>query len=428
MPQSSILQDPYHSTHLLVQLLNPRANAGESRYESLPDGKWDEVVALALKQGVAPLLGQRLQQTPMRVPSRVLQELNDEYLATALRNMQLYKELNRIVKTFQSANIDTVVLKGAHIAQVAYGNVGLRPMHDLDVLVKRADLARAEQQVEQLGYVPHPDFPDREWAIQNHYHFCYSLPQEETILELHWEIEVPNSPFKVNAVDLIGRSLPISLVGIPTRVLTPEDLVLYLCIQISYHHVFDYAALRSLFDVAQVIGAHASEFNWKVFGARAAEWQATRCIYLALLLAREVAGASVPDTVLETLVPRDFDPRLARWAMDRILTVEEEVADPALASTISDGFGNVWTSRHWRGKMVAIIKTCFPSREKMAELYALSPESKQIYLQYPRRIQDLVLRHTQHVWGLVQGDETTRAWIEREGKRTALMRWITAND
>jgi hypothetical protein len=418
----------HRARNLLVQLLNLRANPLEIHCGALHEQAWDDLVKLALKQGVAPLLYRRLRQAPAGIPPRILQELNEEYLATALRNMQLVKELSRVVKTLRAANLDPLVLKGAHIAQVAYGNIALRPMNDLDILVERADLTRAEQAVAQLGYVAHPDFPDREWAIENHYHLCYSLPQEGIILELHWEMEIPGSPFKARAADLLRRAVPISLAGIPTYVLTCEDLILNLCTQISYHHVFSYAALRSLFDLAYVIEARAHSIDWETLQTRAVEWRARRCAHLALLLAHEIAGADVPNRVLEILAPDQFDPLLAEWATDRILMVEEQVTDPVLASTISDGFGNVWTSRHLRGKLATLVKTCFPPKKKMAELYALSPDSRQIYLQYPRRIQDLSVRYARHIWSLIQRDESTRAWIEREGKRTALMRWITAND
>ncbi len=415
------------AAQLLVKLLNPKTGRAAVESNALSEPEWDALVAIALKQGVAPMLYRRLQETGAQIPPRLLQTLADEYRGTALRNMQLFQELCRVVRALEQANIAPVVLKGAHIAQVAYGNAALRPMNDLDVLVARADLERAEVIVQRLGYEPHPEVPERAWALANHYHFCYYLPTQDPMLELHWHIESPRSPFRVNLPALIERAPKISLAGLRVRVLSPADLVLHLCLQISYHHLFDFAALRTCFDLAYVIAAYANELDWKLVQRRAVEWRARRSAYLALELAREIAGAAAPEDAMRALMPRDFDPRFVVWALDRMLTAPQEL-DAPLRDAVSDGFGNVWRAPSLRGKFAALLATTFPSRQTMARLYQIPPDSKKIYLRYPRRWQTLARRHAPRVWQLAQRDEKTRAWMEREGKRTALMDWITTAD
>lgn len=425
LPNST--QEKTRAARLLVQLLNPQAKRETAELDTLSVTEWEALVAIALRQGVAPLLYRRLQETGTEIPPPLFQTLADEYRGTALRNMQLFQELSRIMRALEQAGIAPVLLKGAHIAQVAYRNVALRPMNDLDVLVARENLERAESVVQRLGYQPHPEVPARAWALANHYHFCYYLPLQDPVLELHWHIESPRSPFTVNIAALVERAPQISLAGMCLRVLSPADLVLYLCLQISYHHLFDFAALRTCFDLAYVIAAHTDELNWQLVHQRAVEWRARRSAYLALYLAREIAGAQVPESAMQALMPRDFDARFAAWALDRMLTAPQEL-EGSLHDAVSDGFGNVWRAPSLRSKIAALLATGFPSRQTMARLYQLSPDSKQIYLQYLRRWQALARRHAPRVWQLAQRDEKTRAWVEREGKRTALMNWITTAD
>ena len=114
---------------------------------------WQELVTLSQVQGVAPLVYQRLtqQHSSVYVPSAVLEKLREVYLVNLKRNMRLYRDLEQILGRLAERQIPVIPLKGVFLAEKVYGNIGLRPMVDVDLLLPRPELAKALEELEALG-------------------------------------------------------------------------------------------------------------------------------------------------------------------------------------------------------------------------------------------------------------------------------------
>jgi hypothetical protein len=63
-----------------------------------------------------------------------------ETLYSALRNMRRCHELSKVLRILQNDGIPVIVLKGAALAEVVYGNIALRSMSDVDLLVKKGSI------------------------------------------------------------------------------------------------------------------------------------------------------------------------------------------------------------------------------------------------------------------------------------------------
>src|SRR4051812_26165067 len=112
----------------------------------------DALVEEATRSGVAPLLYKSMEAMTCDRPlsGEALQALQDVYLHNALRNVTIWEELSAVLWTFQDAGVPVILLKGAHLAELVYGSPALRPMVDLDLLVRETDLVRAERCLGEL--------------------------------------------------------------------------------------------------------------------------------------------------------------------------------------------------------------------------------------------------------------------------------------
>ncbi|OAD21821.1 hypothetical protein THIOM_002406, partial [Candidatus Thiomargarita nelsonii] len=121
---------------------------------SLRAADWESLVQFAVRQSVAPLLYHRLKTvyTSINIPASLKHKLQKAYLASGMQNTCLYSELSKIIKAFQNENIPVIVLKGAHLAQNVYGDITLRSMSDVDILVRKTDLLKAEEKRLEMGY------------------------------------------------------------------------------------------------------------------------------------------------------------------------------------------------------------------------------------------------------------------------------------
>ena len=295
---------------------------------------------------------------------------------TGARNTLLYQELGLVLQALQHENIPVIVLKGAHLAALVYRHIALRPMSDLDLLVHPSDLERAAAKLRDLNYSGPPggDVPTL-WKGECHLPRLHKAPG--TALELHW---TPLSPARLPAIANDGwwqRSRPATIAGAPTRVLSPEDLLLHVCLHNACHPVCGPfgLGLRPLCDIAAIIRRYRETLSWPEVQARAVEWRTERFVYLALWLARELLGVAVPQSIMEGLCPRDFAERWAVVAIKQVLEAPEALSRGA---DLQQAPLRVWVwrcrslcPRGQNGSLVkAFVRAALPPREYMAQYMA----------------------------------------------------------
>ena len=331
---------------------------------------------MATDHGVAPLLHKRLRQSGARasVPADVRERLRLAYLASAARNTRRYQELGPVLRCLRSSGIPVIVLKGAYLAEAVYGDVALRPMGDADLMIPRTELSKAQAVLLDMSGA-HQQFVD----IESHCRTGHQLPAvviRGFTIEIHWAIVSPTEPFRVDAAGLWDRARPATIAGVEVLALSPEDLLLHLCLNCCYQDHL--VGLKSLCGVAETIRRFRGEINWTEVAERAREWGAGRPVGLTLHLARSMLGTGVPNDVLERLVPGGLDQRMIETARQSVLA--------------GTGYGP-WVPffqlrgvRSFGGKAKLSWKRVFLSRGQIAAMYPRSRESKHVWFYYARRL------------------------------------------
>jgi hypothetical protein len=227
-----------------------------------PGTDWSAIVDLAVGEHVAPLLFKRLKDNDARdcVPADAWKRLRRAYFNSSDRNTRLFRELTTVLQRLRSSGIKVIVLKGAYLAETVYGDVALRPMCDNDLMVPRVDLARAEAVLLDLGGAPE-QIKDTESRRRERHH-APPVIIHDLAIELHWTIVSPTGPVRIDAAGLWNRARPASIAGVETLALSPEDLLLHLCLHFCYKDAC--VGLRSLCDIAETIQHFGGEMNPEV--------------------------------------------------------------------------------------------------------------------------------------------------------------------
>lgn len=412
---------------VLLELLAKRSRDNLStQFGQLAAHDWERVVAAAEQLDLAPLLYARLKAHPVAdaLTKSTMIRLQTSYLQTAARNLRLFADLAQVLEELRRNNIPVIVLKGVYLAQIVYESAGVRPMADVDFLVHVHDIPQVEQLILGLGYST--DVKNKTEHAKICAHNVYNLPEHGLSLEVHWGIEGDPTPFSIDTEGLWKRSEPAAIAGVPVLSLSPEDLILHLCLHVSFHHLFKVAGLRSLCDIAESIRHFDGRLDWGIVCNRAQAWGAQNSVYLTLYVAKRLLKAPVPDLALRDLEPSDFDKRMATWAEERILS-----AGRGASWTESDNWGRLRASTRVRDRMAVLLRTLFPSRQLLAQMYALPATSRRVLLYYPVRQVELVRRHYGRIWLVLRRDARARAWAAREAGRveeTAIKRALLWND
>lgn len=177
------------------------------------DLNWNVLMHVATRHGVLGLVHRSVSERGVQPPGFFV-----EAASTARqRSETLALSLEELLHSFAERGIDVLPLKGPVLAQSLYGNAAARPSVDLDLLVRAADVIRAEALLFDLGFTARcPSDYDR------------TFQRGLLSVELHSKIASPRY-CSFSAEGLWRRSRPGSFRGQPIRTMTSEDLVLYLC-------------------------------------------------------------------------------------------------------------------------------------------------------------------------------------------------------
>jgi len=375
---------------------------------SLEEQDWRVLVDWSGKLGVKSNLYYRLKASNLieAIPDEPLKELRNAYLSNAARYIIHRNEVTQIAKEFQSSGISLIILKGAFLASFVYENPATREMSDIDLLVKTSDLAQAAKILEALGYKAEKPYKI-DHATSVAHHLPPFLKPGKGVVELHWNIIslVGNKP--IEEAGLWERSVCYDFAGVSISGLCPEDLLLHICGHASYHHKFE-VGLRALVDIVEITDHYNDSLNWGQFVQCALEWHWGRGVYLVLRLARELLGAYIPEEVLLDLQPADFKDYLLDFARSQMLS------DDPLVGTVTFPLAD-WHVADFGGKASIFWQRLFLPKPLLADRFGILPDSPMIYLYYPIRFFDLLIRYFRPAINLWRGDQSTAPFVERKG-------------
>lgn len=366
---------------------------------------------------VAPLLYRRLEQSDLLrlLPSQTREALHEAYLCNLLRNVTIRQQLSEVLRAFQDAGIPVVVLKGAHLAEIVYGDPALRPMADLDLLVRDQDLTRAETLLLEIGYGP----METEGGLDydRHHHLRPFVKPGAVPVEVHRTIERRSGAVAVEIGELWHRSREAVVAGVEARVLCPEDLLLHLCLHTAYNHRFE-ASLLHLCDIATTVERYGEEIDWPGLAASCERYGAGRFVHCALSLAADLLVAPVPPAAL-TALGHGGGREIVEAARAYILSPAPEL--PA-----------AW--QRWgehddlRGRLRSLARNLFPPRTELGRIYGARGGSKAAWLWYLVRPLDLLRRRSGVLLGLVLRSRRLRPALKREKHRRLIHRWVEGSE
>lgn len=257
---------------------------------------WERVLRLAEHHGVAPLVYERVRSARLEIPETVVDELRRRYDDNARRNLTFVAELLRVVNALGAHGIDAMPYKGPVLAETVYGDLALREFSDLDVLVRPQDVGRAKEALKALEYAPNLDLSavEERAYLRSGYEYTFDGPLGKNLLEIQWAIVPRFFAVDFSVADFFGRAALVDLGGRKVKTLSPEDLLLALCVHGVKHA---WTRLCWLRDVAAVM--QLPRLDWEVALDRARELGIRRIVEVSLALGNRLLGADMPEGVVD---------------------------------------------------------------------------------------------------------------------------------
>jgi hypothetical protein len=318
---------------------------------------WELFLQYTMQHRLYPLVNQTLGSlADAAVPETVFTALRTKCQKNTWQALRMVGETARIVAGLTENGIRSVVFKGPPLAQLLYGDVALRPSHDLDLLVRPEDLEAAGLVLERQGYRRiHPAVPLTpqlmRFLLQKDHHFAYCHGQTGILVELHWRMDYCGVALPLPRRDQLtvcrfaGREIPVA---------AAEYGLLLLVLHGAGHGWF---RLRWLCDVGRYL---RSELDWEKLLSLAVKFGVVAPLNQALLLAEQLFAAPIPDAyrsimatdrrawrlarkVIPFLQKADYNPDTSKQRRDWRLWVLQKKYDYQVRMSWKSRLGYVWS-------------------------------------------------------------------------------------
>jgi len=355
--------------------------AAADALRDLSSGDWERLVRKSVNHHVAPLLYRSLKRLgpDVDVPDNVSSRLRGIYQTNTVKNLRVYHELGTVLRGLTMDGVPVIVLKGAHLARFVYGDIGLRQMCDVDILVRKPDLMKTQDRLLGMGY----HLP--EFTRNNLVHlFPFSKPGVLR-MEVHWTLTPETDPLTIDVEGLWERACPVQIGGGEALLLSPEDLLLHQCLHAAYTHGF-VLGLKPFCDIAETIRHHGSRIDWVRMRSSARRWKTERCVAVVLCLLEELLAMSAPLRLTGSFEAGGSDAEFVAIARQQIFSVEDDsgTATASLKRSLKP-----WGRDGFIEKAHRLLKILFLPPENMRAKY----QTERLLLSYLIRPFDLLARY-----------------------------------
>lgn len=293
------------------------------------------------------------------IPHTELMQLRWQALQIRRRNVRLMDGLARLSAQLREHDIDVLALKGAALNLTYYEALDLRPMSDLDLMVRQKDAVRAvevltESSCRRGHALVRPDFFPR-------FHYETEL---ETVERNPIRIDLHARPFRpLRCAATIPKngfwegSASIEIGGTAVRILAVEEQLIHLAAHSAFH---GHCRLLWLYDLCRLIDTHRGGINWHRVVEIAQRFKLVLPVRSALGKVVEQWPGCVPQDVVRSL-------ESIRVGMRDRLTLYQSPRDAF--QPIRHIAVNTICASGVRFRLAYLLRSVLPSAEHMGESY-----------------------------------------------------------
>jgi hypothetical protein len=212
-------------------------------------------------------------------------------------------------RTLERAGLPAMILKGAPLAILAYGELGLKESWDIDLLTAEEFAPEAAALLVELGYdnsLSHLDLSQLEAYVRLTKDAPFTHPVSGITVELHWS--VTDHRRLLRGIGVNGPAQDVATPAGTLRTIADDELFAYLCFHGAIH---SWCPLRWLADFGALI-ARRSEADLERLWNKSHDYGARRAASVALLLCHRLLGKSLSPEFLRSLRKDPMVRRLER--------------------------------------------------------------------------------------------------------------------
>lgn len=331
----------------LLLSCRPQIDAdGDAHLKNLvnPPLDWPFILWRAETYQTLPLIGYHLQRLELgdAVPEWVRVYVSNWSAVSQARSVEQFRQLGEIINLLQGLGIDYFLFKGAVLAVSLYPDPLLRPMQDLDIMIRPRDAWKVQKAIYRIGY-RHGVFNPEDGkfthlfrkitrrSLQNKYAlhsvtkttrviapcpsqqipFSWRKRQIKSFVHEDGTMTIPifvdfhvNLATGMDEADVWRGAVTRSLLGEDVTAQSPTALLWFSAARL-YYEAFQHATLKlQMFgDIDGLLRTFEDAINWAELITVAKKYEFDAALYFVLEQARRLNHSPVPKNVTSLLEP-----------------------------------------------------------------------------------------------------------------------------
>ena len=276
-------------TNVLASWLPSHADGSE--LASWGDEEWLGAEWVAYWQNAIPWLVARMCETGVEASEVVSTRLQILDRDMRERTLRLLANAVELLAALHDEGVEAIPLKGAVLAACYYRDPLMRPLTDLDILVKESDLGKAGEVLLRLAYRCHSRSAEDMVYVRGKWQGHGWSPDNIHPVEMHFIVREEYAGLEFDVSEMIWDSSSLADYWQGTQALLPDtwSLMLHACAHTSSDWLIRRGRLYQIGDI-QILAAQMGQDEWAALDAHIGPADA-RYVYPALAFAQKYAPA-----------------------------------------------------------------------------------------------------------------------------------------
>ncbi len=336
-----------------------------SKAAQLNNEQWLEFINLLNYHGIASYFYRNMKINDLNsiLPADILETLHYTYRLSMIRNLKIYTSLAKVLNELNNNNIQTIILKGAALAEIVYKDIALKNMSDVDILIKNEDIQKTDNILLNLGFKSDINnfVSKHHLRVANNIHYVGN----EICIDLHPVI------YNLFKIDPWINASEVKIYNVKTLILGAEEFLIHLCIHLNAHF-YGSKSTRLIWwcDIATLIKHFKQNLNWKRFVYLSNMYDINKAVSKILLSISEWFEVEIPVNVFEQLNYRgegiSFD-EVLNLKKEQLPLNETPKDDPQFRFLLL----SISQMPTWYDKIILIFRIIFPSKNFITNRYSL---------------------------------------------------------
>ena len=282
------------ATRVLLRLIETGLNGSKDPgllEDEMSSTDWFQITASARQHFLSGLLFKAVRRGKLEsaLPQRAWATVHADYYAHVTRNLVLLNHAEALIEETRRFGAPLLFLRGSAFGGWLYDNPSLRPMTDLDILVREQDVETLLPIASMLGY---------ESFGRTKHSFSLRHHDSGTYLELHTSLTSCPNYIGITTEELLARSVTTSSESGTARTLATEDHLLHSSLCGGFQHGFRQLAINAC-DIYLL--ARRAELDWESFFKRVSTPRLAPFVYGGLSLSQAILPSEEVKFAMETL-------------------------------------------------------------------------------------------------------------------------------